>query len=49
MIFNGDQITGDNISEGFAEFFDKKVKGIVETIKVEPGVYNGRRKIHAED
>ena len=49
MNFNGNLITGDKISECFAEFFDKKVRGIVESIKVEPGVHNGRRKIHAED
>ena len=49
MIFNGNRITGAEISECFAEFFDKKVLGIVESTKVDQGVYNGRRKIHAED
>ena len=49
MIFNGNRITGPELSECFAEFFDKKVLGIVESTKVDQGVYNGRRKIHAED
>ena len=49
MSFNDIQITGGAISEKFAEFFDKKVRGIVESTKVDQGVYNGRRKIHAED
>ena len=48
MNYNGNQITNAKISECFAEFFDKKVLGIVESIKVDQGVYNERRKIHAE-
>ena len=49
MIFNGNRITGAEISECFAEFFNGKVLGIVESIKVDQGVYNGHQKIHAED
>ena len=32
-----------------AGFFDKKVVGIVESTRVDPGVYNGRQKIIATD
>ena len=38
-----------DIAEVFAGFFDKKVVGIVESTMVDPGVYNGRQKIFAED
>ena len=49
MTLNGNQVASDKMSDTFAEFFDKKVVCIVESTRVEPGVYNGRRKIHAED
>ena len=45
MTINGNQIASDELSNTFAEFFDKKVLGIVQNTKVEDGVYNGRRKI----
>ena len=37
-----------NISESFAEFFDKKVSNIVNQMVISDNVYSGRRKIHAE-
>ena len=37
-----------NISESFAEFFDKKVSNIVNQTVISDNVYSGRRKIHAE-
>ena len=49
MSFSDIQIIGGGISEKFVEFFDKKVRGIIESTKVDQGVYNGRQKIHAED
>ena len=36
-----------NVSESFAEFFDKKVTDIVNQTLVNPSVYNGRWKINA--
>ena len=48
MNFNGNLMTGDKISEGFAEFFDKKARGIVESIKVEPGYTMDAEKFMAK-
>ena len=49
MNYHGIEVTGDDSAEVFAGFFDKKVVGIVESTRVDPGVYNGRQKIIATD
>ena len=49
MNLNGVQEKSDELADAFAGFFNKKVMGIVEQTRVDPGVYNGCRKIHAED
>ena len=38
-----------NISESFAEFFEKKVNNIVNQTLVNPNVYNGNKRIHARN
>ena len=38
-----------NISESFAEFFEKKVNNIVNQTLVNPNVYNGNKRIHASN
>ena len=38
-----------NIAENFAEFFDKKVSDIVNATVINPRVYNGSQKIHANN
>ena len=41
----GVEINPGNVSESFAEFFDKKVKSIVSSCTIDENVYNGRRII----
>ena len=48
MTLNNVPIKTDQISEQFAEFFVNKVGHIVRETVVNPRVYNGIRKIHAE-
>ena len=48
MTLNNEPIKTDQISERFAEFFVNKVGDIVRETVVNPRVYNGTRKIHAE-
>ena len=45
MSDNGISIDPSGLSDAFAEFFDKKVKSIVETCRVNDNVYNGTRKV----
>ena len=45
MSDNGISIDPSGLSDAFAEFFDKKVKSIVETCRVNDTVYNGTRKV----
>ena len=45
MSDNGKSINPSNLSDAFAEFFDKKVKSIVETCRVNDNVYNGIKKV----
>ena len=49
MSFDKKKISEHEISDCFAEFFDFKVKGIVESVSINPGVHNGVRKIFAND
>ena len=39
MKINNKPVAGQNIAEHFAEFFEKKVKSIVNDTVVDPGVY----------
>ena len=45
MKHNGIEIAVSNLSDAFADFFDKKVKDIVSTCEVDNDVYNGTRKV----
>ena len=47
MTVNNLAVSGINIAERFAEFFDKKVKDIVSTTVVNPNVYNSQGKMLA--
>ena len=46
---SGVEIDPDRVSESFAEFFDDKVKNIVNSCTIDDSVYNGRRIIHKSD
>ena len=48
MTLGGVEISGQDISHGFANFFDKKVNDIVISTKVNNNVYNGAQKIQAQ-
>ena len=48
MTLNNEPVKYDQLSEGFAEFFEKKVGDIVKETVVNPRVYNGGQKIYAE-
>ena len=39
MSVNGNQVPLNRLSDAFAEFFDRKVVGIVESTRVDQGVY----------
>ena len=41
MSFDQKEILENEISNSFTTFFDRKVQGIVESITVDPGVYDG--------
>ena len=45
MSDNGTGISPIDLSDAFAEFFDKKVKSIVDTCRVDENVYNGTKKV----
>ena len=45
MKHNGIEIINSELSDTFANFFDKKVKDIVSTCEVDNEVYNGIRKV----
>ena len=45
----GITIQKQNLSESFADFFDEKVKKIVETCEVDHNSYNGKRKVNCAD
>ena len=47
-VSTNEPVKSDEISERFAEFFEKKVGDIVSKTVVNPRVYNGHQKIHAE-
>ena len=45
MNLGGLEINESNLSDAFVDFFDQKVKNIVNSCKVEDDVYNGKKKI----
>ena len=49
MSDNGSNIDPNNLSDAFAQFFDNKVKSIVDTCKVEDNVYNGTTKVFSHE
>ena len=49
MSLNNIPVSSDEISDRFAEFFEKKVLDIVSSTKVNQNVHNGSRKIYATD
>ena len=46
MKINNKPVAGQNIAEHFAEFFDKKVKTIVNETVVDPGADLGYITVH---
>ena len=46
MHYENEVFTGQEVSDCFATFFDKKVKDIVNSVQVDPRVYNGKRKLY---
>ena len=49
MFLKGVAVSGDKIADSFAEFFDEKVKNLVEKTRVDPGVHNGTQKLESGD
>ena len=49
MTLDGKVVSGSERSQCFADFFEQKVRNIVESTNVDPGVYNGERVITAGD
>ena len=45
MKIAGKTIPVDDLSESFADFFDNKVKRVVETCEVDDNIYNGKKKL----
>ena len=42
-------VTGQEVADCFAYFFDTKVRNIVNSLRVDPGVYNGVRKLNSQN
>ena len=49
MTLGGKTVAEEERSDCFASFFETKVRKITNEIRVDPGVYNGSRKIFACD
>ena len=47
MNLNSIPVEGSQISDCFAEFFDSKIKKIVDKVEIDNEVYNGRSKMDA--
>ena len=47
MTNNDVDIDPEDLSNAFAGYFDSKVKSIVETCRIDDGVYNGIRRVHS--
>ena len=48
MFVNGVEVSGHEISNAFADFFEKKVNDIVSNTRVDNSVYNGANKLNAQ-
>ena len=48
MYFDNKPLEGQEVADCFATYFNKKVTDIVNTVHVDPRVYNGVRKMNAE-
>ena len=48
MTLDGNEVSGHDISNCFANFFEKKVGDIVGSTKVDENVYNGKKRIEAQ-
>ena len=49
MSVNDSIINTTDLPQVFADFFEQKVKKILETTKVDPAVYNGKQTPNSED
>ena len=49
MTVENNKANFDSLPDAFAEFFNTKIKKIVEEVQIDPNVYNGKRKIRVED
>ena len=45
MSFGGVSVAGNEVAEAFAQFFENKVKKIVNSSQIDENVYNGRQKM----
>ena len=43
------QIKDSNIAQTFAKYFETKINNITSTVHIDPEIYNGRRKIFANN
>ena len=49
MKLGGNNVEKAEISDSFANYFNEKVKSIVESCNVENDVYNGKKKVNCND
>jgi hypothetical protein len=49
MIYNNETVTGYDVCESFAKFFEAKVNDIVKDTIIDPTVHSGVRRIYAND
>ena len=45
MYFESVPVSENNVADCFADFFDCKVKKLVESVTIDQNVYNGARKL----
>ena len=46
MHLDNEKIEEEDIADAFADFFENKIKDLLEEISIDDEVYNGERKIH---
>ena len=44
MTYGGVPVSGNKIADSFADFFDDKVKKLVESVQIEQNVFNGNQR-----
>jgi hypothetical protein len=49
MFRANEEIKSDKLAETFASYFDKKVKDIVDSVSIDESVFNGNKRINAEN